>query len=52
MVLVKIRKNYGKILSGDPKVTMTYGTNHCGKQFFDEKAAFQYFYYYQKHYEN
>lgn len=34
MVLVKIRKNNSKILSCDPKATMTYGTNHCGKQFF------------------
>lgn len=34
MVLVKIRKNNSKILSCYPKATMTYGTNHRGKQFF------------------
>lgn len=52
MVLVKIRKNNSKILSCDPKATMTYGTNHCGKQFFYfififvmRKVAFEYSYY-------
>lgn len=52
MVLVKIRKNNSKILFCDPKATMTYGTNHCGKQFFYfififvmRKVAFEYSYY-------
>ena len=47
-VLVKIRKNYSKILSGNPKVIVTCATNHCGS-FHEENSSFQYLSYYQKY---
>lgn len=40
MVLVKINKNYSKILSGNPKVTMACGTDHCGKVFVKKMQPF------------